>query len=95
MKRSSIFIVNDTSFSFNKQFEVNFDGSEIFPMASFFSFLPPYRIDGCRFFFVWWKIKRKYGRVEVYSIISGRIAAAQTGRCFARKRCAAGTLRRS
>ena len=71
MKRSSIFIVNDTSFSFNKQFEVNFDGSEIFPMASFFSFLPPYRIDGCRFFFVWWKIKRKYGRVEVYSITSG------------------------
>ena len=71
MKRSSIFIVNDTPFSFNKQFEVNFDGSEIFPMASFFSFLPPYRIDGCRFFFVWWKIKRKYGRVEVYSITSG------------------------
>ena len=71
MKRSSIFIVNDTSFSFNKQFEVNFDGSEIFLMAACFSFLPPYCIDGCRFFFVWWKIKRKYGRVEVYSIISG------------------------
>ena len=71
MKRSSIFIVNDTSFSFNKQFEVNFDGSEIFPMAACCSFLPPYRIDGCRFFFVWWKIKRKYGRVEVYSITSG------------------------
>lgn len=71
MKRSSIFIVNDTSFSFNKQFEVNFDGCEIFPMAAFFSFLLPYRIDGCRFFFVWWKIKRKYGRVEVYSITSG------------------------
>ena len=30
MKRSSIFIVNDTSFSFNKQFEVNFDGGGIF-----------------------------------------------------------------
>ena len=26
MKRSSIFIVNDTSFSFNKQLKLNFDG---------------------------------------------------------------------
>ena len=35
MKRSSIFIVNDTSFSFNKQFKVNFAG-----VGNFFRWRP-------------------------------------------------------